>query len=128
MYSEKATKFCEIFTLLLSYVVPVKSKTSQSFVAFSENMNFTYRPNLVCFVIMLYVDDSSSHSLPKPVFWISSLAYFGHFYGKQGVPVNIYFFTQAWNCCLAQLFSLNIVQTFLDSSPILFKLADDRSF
>jgi hypothetical protein len=24
--SEKATKFCEIFTLLLSYVVPVKSK------------------------------------------------------------------------------------------------------
>ena len=26
IYSEKATKFCEIFTLLLSYVVPVKSK------------------------------------------------------------------------------------------------------
>ena len=25
-YSEKATKICEIFTLLLSYVVPVKSK------------------------------------------------------------------------------------------------------
>ena len=25
-YSEKATKFCRIFTLLLSYVVPVKSK------------------------------------------------------------------------------------------------------
>ena len=24
IYSEKATKFCEIFTLLLSYVVPVK--------------------------------------------------------------------------------------------------------
>ena len=43
MYSEKATKFCEIFTLLLSYVVPVKSKMkiSQNFVAFSEYMNFT---------------------------------------------------------------------------------------
>ena len=42
MYSEKVTKFCEIFTLLLSYVVPVKSiEISQNFVAFSEYMNFT---------------------------------------------------------------------------------------
>ena len=42
IYSEKATKFCEIFTLLLSYVVQVKSKVkiSQNFVAFSEYMNF----------------------------------------------------------------------------------------
>ena len=42
IYSEKATKFCEIFTLLLSYVVPVKSKVkiSQNLVAFSEYMNF----------------------------------------------------------------------------------------
>ena len=42
IYSEKATKFCEIFALLLSYVVPVKSKVkiSQKFVAFSEYMNF----------------------------------------------------------------------------------------
>ena len=42
IYSEKATKFCGIFTLLLSYVVPVKSKVkiSQNFVAFSEYMNF----------------------------------------------------------------------------------------
>ena len=42
-YSEKATKFCEIFILLLSYEVPVKSKVkiSQNFVAFSEYMNFT---------------------------------------------------------------------------------------
>ena len=41
-YSEKATQFCEIFTLLLSYVVPVKSKVkiSQNFVAFSEYLNF----------------------------------------------------------------------------------------
>ena len=36
IYSEKVTKFCEIFTLLLSYVVPVKSKVKilQNFVAF----------------------------------------------------------------------------------------------
>ena len=42
IYSEKATKFCEIFTLLLSYVVPVKSKVKilQNFVAFLEYMNF----------------------------------------------------------------------------------------
>ena len=40
IYSEKVTKFCEIFTLLLSYVVPVKSKAkiSQNFVGFSELM------------------------------------------------------------------------------------------
>ena len=43
MYSERATNFCEISTLLLSYVVPVKSKVDilQNFVAFSEYMNFT---------------------------------------------------------------------------------------
>jgi hypothetical protein len=42
IYSEKATKFCEISTLLLSYVAPVKGKVeiSQNFVAFSEYVNF----------------------------------------------------------------------------------------
>ena len=46
IYSEKATKFCEFFTLLLTTVHAVKSKVriSQNFVAFSEYMNFT----LVC--------------------------------------------------------------------------------
>ena len=41
MYSEKATNFFKIFNLLLSYVVPVKSKVkiSQNFVAFSEYKN-----------------------------------------------------------------------------------------
>ena len=44
IYSEKATKFCEISTVDLSYVVPVKStvEISQNFEAFSEYMNFTY--------------------------------------------------------------------------------------
>ena len=38
MNSEKATKFCEISTLDLSYVVTVKAKVeiSQNFVAFSD--------------------------------------------------------------------------------------------
>ena len=42
VYSEKATKFCEICTLLLTTVHPVKSKVEilQNFVAFSEYMNF----------------------------------------------------------------------------------------
>ena len=42
IFSEKATKFCDIFTLLLSTVHTVKSKLkiSQNFVAFSEYMNF----------------------------------------------------------------------------------------
>ena len=45
IYSVKATKFCEIFTLLLSYVVPVKSKLkiSQNVVAFSEYMYELYK-------------------------------------------------------------------------------------
>ena len=47
IYSEKAATFCKIFTLLLSYVMPVKSKVkiSQNFVAFSEYMNFKIRCN-----------------------------------------------------------------------------------
>ena len=44
IYSEKATKFCEISTV---DVVPVKStvEISQNFIAFSEYMNFTYYQN-----------------------------------------------------------------------------------
>ena len=43
IYSEKATKFCEVFPLLLTTVHTVKSKgkISQNFVALSEYMNFT---------------------------------------------------------------------------------------
>ena len=42
VYSEKATKFCEISTLLLSVCTVDKSKVeiSQNFVAFSEYTNF----------------------------------------------------------------------------------------
>ena len=42
IYSEKATKFCEIFSLLLTAVHTVKrkGKISQTFVAFSAKMNF----------------------------------------------------------------------------------------
>ena len=42
IYSEKATKVCEVFPLLLTTVHTVKSKgkISQNFDAFSEYMNF----------------------------------------------------------------------------------------
>ena len=47
IYFEKATKFCEIFTLLLSYVVLIKSKVIilQNFAAYSEYINFTHPPS-----------------------------------------------------------------------------------
>ena len=42
IYSEKASNFCEISTVDLSYVVTVKSTVEilQNFVAFSDYMNF----------------------------------------------------------------------------------------
>ena len=45
IYSEKATKFCEISTLLSTTVHTVKSKVDilQNFVAFSEYINFNFR-------------------------------------------------------------------------------------
>ena len=80
IYSEKATKFCEIFTLLLSYVVPVKSKVkiSQNCVAFSEYMNFTSsgelskspfdksRPFTATTATYYYVGPSFGHSSIHP--------------------------------------------------------------
>ena len=45
VYSKKATKFCKIFTLLLTTVHTVKKskvKILQNFVAFSEYKNFTW--------------------------------------------------------------------------------------
>ena len=68
IYSEKATKFCEIFTLLLSYVVPVKSKVkiSQNIVAFSEYMNFTTFLSVnVCF--FLYVSKTVNNIYLHPI-------------------------------------------------------------
>ena len=47
MYSEKATKFCEISTLDLTITTKDKStvEISQNFVAFSEYMNFVSTSN-----------------------------------------------------------------------------------
>ena len=44
IYSEKATKFCQISTILLT-VVKSKVEILQNFVVFSEYMNFTTHRN-----------------------------------------------------------------------------------
>ena len=56
IYSEKATKFCEIFPLLLTVCTVVKSKgkISQNFVAFSEYLNFKLCLHIPKY-ILLYV-------------------------------------------------------------------------
>ena len=67
IYSEKATTFRKIFTLLLSYVVTVKSKVEiwQNFVAFSEYLNFTNQISKLMsiiwktFLVFLYMIDKS---------------------------------------------------------------------
>ena len=59
IYFEKATKFCEIFTLLLTGTTYEKSKVevSQNFVAFSEYMKF----NKVDSLIYTQVKDGKPH-------------------------------------------------------------------
>ena len=51
IYSKKASIFCKISTVDLSYVVTVKSRVeiSKNFVAFSEYINFTKSDKLVMF-------------------------------------------------------------------------------
>ena len=57
IYSEKATKFCEISTVDLSYVVLVKFTVEilQNFVVFTENMNF-----MICHYQILNLSHSYS--------------------------------------------------------------------
>ena len=60
IYSEKATKFCNIFTLFLSYVVPVKIKVKilQIFVAFSEYMNFITQASFNMHLRLIYFESA----------------------------------------------------------------------
>ena len=60
IYSEKATNFCQISTVYLSYVVTVKStvEISQNFVAFSEYMNFTKKVVYISSRFWLLAPDS----------------------------------------------------------------------
>ena len=86
IYSEKATNFCEIFPLLLTVcgVVKSKGKISQTFVAFSEYMNFNWEnfikifgknvpnlilhPNILIFRVSRRQRDKCRVKLPSSVF------------------------------------------------------------
>ena len=65
IYSEKATKFCKIFPLLLTTVHTVKSKGKilQNFVAFSEYMNFNFK------VIRPWMDFWKSRTEYNNILW-----------------------------------------------------------
>ena len=72
IYFEKATKFCEIFTLLLTCTTYDKSKVkiSQNFVAFSEYMNFTHKNNAKCITttdrgVLMETEMLRSYVLPQ---------------------------------------------------------------
>ena len=69
MYSEKATKFCEIFPLLLTVCTVVKSKGKilQNFVAFSEYMNLTEN---ICTLLKdhIYIFASNCTSLDQNMY------------------------------------------------------------
>ena len=71
IYSEKATKFSKIFTLLLSYIVPVISKVKilQTFVAFSEYMNFTHLEYLECITLTAAKSKRKNAFLALPGPW-----------------------------------------------------------
>ena len=67
IYSEKATTFCKISTLLLTVCTVVKNKAelSQNFVAFSEYINFNNLPSLAYKVLkcdLLLIDAAVSTS------------------------------------------------------------------
>ena len=68
IYSEKATKFCAISPLLLSYLVPGKRKLTilQNFVVLSEYMNF----NKVTQKLRLPKNVNDKKGAPKLVFSI----------------------------------------------------------
>ena len=63
IHSEKATKFCEIFPLLLTTVHTVKSKgkISQNFVAFSDHMNFMNHALITKCKLRAFLYSSTTH-------------------------------------------------------------------
>ena len=66
IYSEKATKFCKISTLLLTGTTQDKSKVeiSQNFVAFSEYMNFSKpEKSTIEFTLCLHIAFSTTNMM-----------------------------------------------------------------
>ena len=131
MYFEKATKFCKIFTLLLSYVVPVKSKVkiSRNFVAFSEYMNFIKNKSMINDLIKveimkdnqnLYWKSGNYDKTPKPSKFYYELLIFWHnrFYKNRFSSIKMpFFFTNKLLLCLWAKVLLLFFLVFLNLSP-----------
>ena len=93
IYSEKATKFCNIFPLLLTVCTLVKSKgkISQNFVAFSEYMNF----NIKSFKPLKL--QGNEFKLLQPILLIQPFFTIQHFYSLisgQNMQLSLLFFTK----------------------------------
>ena len=122
IYSEKASKFCEIFPLLLTYVSVVKSKEkiSQIFVAFSEYMNFnTYTGRWNVWGWWILTGNQGNHqnfvpSLISKNLWLISMGmkqfFFSFFFEKK---VQNGWLQKNWDFQNRQ-FSRNFWQNFRD--------------
>ena len=90
IYYEKATKFCEISTVDLSYVVPIKSmvEISQNFVAFSEYMNFIALQTFVNSIPTYCTDDivKNTGETREDQNSVKKVPITRHFYHSQKVP------------------------------------------
>ena len=77
IYSEKATKFCEIFPLLLTTEHTVKSKgeISQNFAAFSEYMNFNVLQCICKHLLYYFYCFRERYQISVSLFTLSDLKY-----------------------------------------------------
>ena len=104
IYSEKATKFCEIFPLLLTTVhtVKCKGKISQYFVAFSEYMNFTESLGRKCWIqesnlSLPHTTSSSCVTWSWPVRYFRSTHCLGWAIGMWKIDLHSTFTTLLWS-------------------------------
>ena len=74
LYSEKATKFCKIFPLLLTVCTVVsKGKISQNYEAFSEYMNFKgENDDIITLSMFAHMQSQGKYSLSG---WIVAVCY-----------------------------------------------------
>ena len=93
IYSEKATKFCEIFNLLLTTVHTVKSKVkiSQNFVAFSEYMNFN---NIIKNLVKIFRSDMKLQKLWDPLLQMKYMKNWENIWTK---PILMLFAKVVWS-------------------------------
>ena len=128
LYSEKATKFCEIFSLLLTLCTAVKSKGKilQNFVAFSEYMNFMILKKIKCESFKRF--SLFGHEL-YPIFQIS-ISTQGNFSFKMRLsktwPLEYYFRKYFISLCQASISFLPILPDVFKRSH--YSESDDNAY